>query len=145
MEVEENQENIFPNVTPEELCTIKEELMTEFEKVLELANLNPSVPTVARCMRTITCRLRNVRNPAQALTTLISISARSNVMRRGARINVQETATGRRREGAPRGKKCIAAGRPVERQPLSLKNRKRPHKLSLSISQNKSNPKAHGH
>lgn len=51
----------------------------------------------------------------------------------------------RRNPGITRGCKKTPAGRPPQSQPLDKRSRKRPHKLALSVSQNKSHPKAHGH
>lgn len=122
------------------------ELLQEVKRLCELGEKCAAKDTFSSCVRRLTCRLQNVRNPNQALTTLLSLSARaSSSVRRGGRINVQPTSTSRRRSGVSKGSRRIPSGRPPK-QPAGTKIKppKRLHKLSLSIKQNKSHPKAHG-
>lgn len=140
----------------EQIAVLKTDLKNEFEKILSLGTLSTSKAVFENTMRRLSCRLQKCQNPAQAITLLVSLSARATCLRKGARINVQPDATKRRRYDVTRGAKRIPAGRPskenkgkgTEKKGKATRkttNKKRKHSLAGSIRENKSNPKAHGH
>lgn len=123
---------------------LKRNLMVEFERVLALGQLNtPPRKVCNSSMRRLTCRLKNVKNANQAISTILALSSKAgSSVRRGGRIGVNSTGYCRRREGVPKGSKKIPAGRPPKK---SDQKSKRAHNLTQSVRENRSHPKAHGH
>lgn len=130
---------------------IEGSIARETEKILEeisrISTLSQAQGPKA-CLKGLTRlrqRLGQVKNPNQALSTIITLSlAASKHTRRGGYIKVQPTGIERRRPGVQRGTKRLPEGRP----PLAAKpgkiTKRRPHKLSQAIKKNIASVTSHG-
>ncbi|KAE8741686.1 hypothetical protein FOCC_FOCC012784 [Frankliniella occidentalis] len=129
---------------PEINVKLREDFNKELQRIHDLGQSSPEHNEIyEKAMTRLMKRLKRVHNPAQASLLMLSLSASAykNTQRCGD-INVQVTATSRRRPGVTRGCKRLKAGRPKGAEPPA-KKAKRAAKLPRNIASHIKANKAH--
>ncbi|KAK3916595.1 Photosystem II reaction center Psb28 protein [Frankliniella fusca] len=95
---QETTNSIGAEQLEQDIQNVVEELAGEIKRVAALAKRNSSdLDSHKRTLQRLVQRLRRVKTPNQATTTIISLNARANCTSKNSwRINVQPTATSRR-------------------------------------------------
>jgi len=105
------------------------ELQSELERLYKIDNSSFTIKQV----KALTERLKRVKDEGQVCKTMGAIANALNPRRHKKKgyIHTQPRAISRRKEGAPRGARRIAAGRPKSTDPK--KRSKRLHNMSKNI------------
>ncbi|XP_052131870.1 uncharacterized protein LOC127751812 [Frankliniella occidentalis] len=144
---QETTNSIDADQLDQDIQNVVDELAGEIRRVAALAKKSSSdLDSHKRTLQRLVQRLRRAKTPNQATTTIISLNARANCSsKKSWRINVQPTATSRRRPELGRGCARVDSGKPPAKMPVAKRSRKPKHKFSNSVARNKAHPKGHGH